>query len=151
MMQRVLASLLLVSTAFPVSAQTIYKCVDANGSTLISTSRSGKDCKAISSSSGSSMSAPQRASTGKSASATPSPASFPRVMEDTQKSRDLDRRHILEQELSGEQRSLDQARKDLAAQQGVAATPDRLASSQEKIGRHERNIQAIEIELSKLR
>ena len=79
------------------------------------------------------MSAPQRASTGKSVSATPSPASFPRVMEDTQKSRDLDRRHILEQELSGEQR-LDLGAKDLAAQQGgVAATLNRLVSAKRKL------------------
>jgi hypothetical protein len=41
------------------------------------------------------------------------------VQEDTQKARDGDRRHILEQELAGEQRSLEQAKKELAEQEAL--------------------------------
>ena len=41
------------------------------------------------------------------AAANPTPAGFPKVQEDAQKARDTDRKRILEQELAGEQRSLD--------------------------------------------
>jgi hypothetical protein len=77
------------------------------------------------------------------------------VQEDTQKARDGDRRHILEQELSGEQRSLDQARKDLAEQEavrpGAADSRDRVAPYKDRVAQHERNIQAIQKELANLR
>lgn len=38
---------------------------------------------------------------------------FPRISPDTQKARDNDRRRILEQELAAEQKSLEEARRDL--------------------------------------
>jgi hypothetical protein len=59
------------------------------------------------------------------AAANPSPAGFPRVQEDTQKARDTDRRHILEQELAGEQRNLEQARKELAEQEALRGSRER--------------------------
>lgn len=85
------------------------------------------------------------------ATANPSPAGFPRVQEDTQKARDGDRRHILEQELAGEQRNLEQARKDLSEQQAAGASGDRVAPYRDRVGQHERNIQAIQKELGNLR
>ena len=85
------------------------------------------------------------------AAANPTPAGFPRVQEDTQKARDGDRRHILEQELAGEQRSLEQARKDLAEQEALRGSPERLAPYRDRVGQHERNIQAIQKELGNLK
>ncbi|MDX9737951.1 MAG: DUF4124 domain-containing protein, partial [Azonexus sp.] len=79
------------------------------------------------------------------------PASFPRVQDDTQKARDSDRRHILEQELSGEQKRLDQAKKDLADQEARRATPEQLGPYRDRITQHERNLQAIQKELGNLR
>lgn len=94
------------------------------------------------------MPAPPRA---KPAAANPSPGGFPRVQEDTQKARDGDRRHILEQELAGEQRNLEQARKDLSELQAAGSSNDRLAPYRDRVGQHERNIQAIQKELGNLR
>ncbi len=144
--------LLIAALALPASAQTIYKCVDANGGTLISNSRVDKNCKAIVSGPENAVPGPRPKASG--AAANPTPAGFPKVQEDTQKARDNDRRHILEQELAGEQRSLDQAKKELAEQQALPApanAPDRIAPYRDRVGQHERNIQAIQKELSNLR
>ena len=149
-MTRSALALLITAVALPASAQTIYKCIEANGGTLISNTRVDKNCKAIISGPESSMPAPPKAKAAN-ATANPSPAGFPRVQEDTQKTRDGDRRHILEQELSGEQRSLEQARKDLSEQEALRGSPDRLAPYKDRVGQHERNIQAIQKEISNLR
>ena len=151
-MTRCSLALLIAAVAMPVSAQTIYKCIDANGGTLISNTRVDKNCKAVVSGPESSMSPPpppRAKSVG--ASANPSPAGFPRVQEDTQKARDTDRRHILDQELAGEQRNLEQARKDLGEQEALRGSPERMAPYRDRVAQHERNIQAIQKEMSNLR
>lgn len=130
-------------------AQTIYKCVDANGATTYASAKLDKNCKAISSGPENAMPAPRARPVG--AAANPSPAGFPRVQEDTQKARDGDRRMILDQELAGEQRSLEQAKKELADQQAAGGTGDRLAPYRDRVAQHERNIQAIQKELGNLR
>ncbi len=143
---------LLLFLAIPslVQAQTIYKCTDERGGTLISNSRVDKSCKAIVSTPENSMPAPK---VKPKASAAPTPADFPRVQEETQKSRDGDRRHILEQELANEQRSLDQARRDLAEQEAVRGgnVAERTAPYRDRIAQHERNLQALQKELGALR
>jgi hypothetical protein len=148
-MTRNTLALLIAAVAMPASAQTIYKCIDANGGTLISNARVDKNCKAVVSSPETTVPAPKARPAG--AAANPTPATFPRVAEDTQKARDGDRRHILDQELAGEQRNLEQARKDLAEQEALRATPDRLAPYRDRVGQHERNIQAIQKELGNLK
>lgn len=148
-MTRNTLALLLAALTMPASAQTIYKCIDANGGTLISNARVDKNCRAVVSSPETTLPAPKARPSG--AAANPTPAGFPRVQEDTQKARDGDRRHILEQELAGEQRSLDQARKDLAEQEALRGSPERLAPYRDRVGQHERNIQAIQKELGNLR
>lgn len=148
-MTRNTLALLLAALAMPASAQTIYKCIDANGGTLISNARVDKNCKAVVSSPETTLPAPRARPSG--AAANPTPSGFPRVQEDTQKARDGDRRHILEQELAGEQRSLEQARKDLAEQEALRGSPERLAPYRDRVGQHERNIQAIQKELGNLK
>ena len=149
-MRRSLLALLIALLPLSVSAQTIYKCVDAYGSTTYASARLDKNCKVISSGQENAMPAPPRAKSP-GAAANPSPAGFPRVQEDTQKARDGDRRHILEQELAGEQRNLELARKDLSEQQAAGANGDRLAPYRDRVGQHERNIQAIQKELGNLK
>ncbi|MBS1143164.1 MAG: hypothetical protein H6R14_570 [Proteobacteria bacterium] len=148
-MTRSLPALLIALLPILASAQTIYKCVDAGGSTTYSSSKLDKNCKVISSGAENAMPAPKAKPAG--AAANPSPAGFPRVQEDAQKARDGDRRHILEQELAGEQRSLEQARKDLSEQQAAGASADRVAPYRDRVGQHERNIQAIQKELGNLK
>jgi LAS superfamily LD-carboxypeptidase LdcB len=149
-MMRSPLALLVALLPFSVSAQTIYKCVDVNGNTTYASARIDKNCKVISSGPENAMPAPPRAKPA-GAAANPSPAGFPRVQEDTQRARDGDRRHILEQELAGEQRNLEQARKDLSEQQAAGSSSDRLAPYRDRVGQHERNIQAIQKELGNLK
>lgn len=151
-MTRIAIALLIGAASLPAAAQTIYKCVDDNGGTLISTTRVNKDCKAVVGSPETSLPAPKP----RPAAANPTPSTFPRVQEDTQKARDNDRRHILEQELAGEQRNLEQAKRELAEQErqrGPAAAGgiDRTAPYRDRVAQHERNIVAIQKELSGLR
>lgn len=129
-----------------VHAQTIYRCTDASGGVLISNARVDKNCQAIAVENHNTLPAPRPK-----ASATPTPSSFPRVQEDAQKARDSDRRHILEQELAGEQKKLEQAKKELGDQEARRATPDQLAPYRDRIAQHERNLQAIQKELGNLR
>ncbi len=83
---------------------------------------------------------------------------FPSVTEATQKSRDVDRRRILEEELAAEQKNLEAAKKDLEAQSAKAAQEEksyqkiieRLQPFKEKLGLHERNLQALKKEISAL-
>lgn len=158
-MTRLTFALLLASLALPVTAQTIYKCTDAGGGTLISNTKVDKNCKAVVSSPESSMPAPKARSASSGAAANPSPAGFPRVQEDTQKARDTDRRRILEQELAGEQRNLDLAKKELSEQESIRGgdekaypkASDRLVPYKERVAQHERNIQAVQKELGNLR
>jgi hypothetical protein len=150
-MYRSALALLIAAVTMPVSAQTIYKCIDANGGTLISNSRVDKNCKAIVSGPESSMPPPPVRAKTPGAAANSSPAGFPRVQEDTQKARDSDRRHILDQELAGEQRSLEQARKDLSEQEALRGSAERIAPYRDRVAQHERNIQAIQKEISNLR
>ena len=141
--------LLLALLPFAASAQTIYKCIDANGATTYTNSRLDKSCKAIASGPENTMPAPPARAKP---SANPSPAGFPRVQEDTQRARDNDRRHILDQELAGEQRNLEQARKELAEQEASrGASADRIAPYRDRVAQHERNIQAIQKELGNLK
>lgn len=155
-MTRSILALLLAATSLSAAAQTIYKCTDASGGTLISNSKVNKNCVAVSGGSDSSM-APPKARSG--AAANPTPSSFPRVQEDTQRARDTDRKRILEQEMAGEQRNLEQAKKELAEQEAIRSGDernyqrvlDRLQPFKDRVSQHERNIEAIQKELNKLR
>lgn len=83
----------------------------------------------------------------------------------TQKSRDTDRRRILESELTAEQANADQAKKELAEQeatvlpnermQGGAISggkvQERLQPYKDKVALHQRNVEAIRKEISNLR
>ena len=151
-MTRCSLALLVACLPMSVSAQTIYKCIDANGSTTYASSRLDKNCKAISSGPENSLPAVPKPRAASGAAANPTPGGFPRVGEDTQKARDGDRRHILEQELAGEQRSLEQAKKELAEQEATRGGPsDRTAPYRDRVSQHERNIQAIQKELGNLK
>ena len=144
--------LLLLCCWLPVSAhaQTIYKCTEPGGGVLISNSKVHKNCQAIVGESSHAAPAPAaRTPTARVISA--SPGGFPKVEENTQRARDADRRHILEQELATEQRKLTQAQQELAALAGGAGGGERTVPLRERVNQHERNIQAIQKELNVLR
>lgn len=154
-MTRSLLALICALAPMTLAAQTIYRCTDAGGGVLISNNRVNKSCHAIAAEQHNVVPAP-RAPTARIQSqrpaANPTPADFPRVESNAQKARDNDRRHILEQELSGEQRKLEQARKDLAEHEALRpASAERAAPYRDRVAQAERNIQAIERELANLR
>jgi hypothetical protein len=138
--------LLLAALSLPAGAQSIFRCTDASGATVIANSKLDKSCKPVNLPPDSTLPAP-KARPGGSAS-TPTPATFPRVGEDTQKARDTDRKRILEQELSVEQRSLELARRELQDQENARVGEERLQPYRERVGQHERNLQAIQRELA---
>lgn len=140
---------ILLSLAAPVAAtaSTLYKCTDDSGVVLYTNQKTSKrDCSVISvlvppapRGSGTPAAAPRAA-------ATPTPADFPRVSGSEQKARDTDRRAILERELAAEQASLDKAKLALGPQPAQAP-----AAARDTVALHERNVEALNKELAKLR
>lgn len=154
-MKRFLIVLVLASCFASGAQASIFKCTVEDGSEVISNKRIGKSCKLVVTDSETSLPAPKGQPK---ASANPSPASFPKVTEDTQKSRDKDRKHILEQELAGEQGKLQQAKKELAEQEALGGADktspkavERIQPYKDRVAQHERNIAAINKELSGLK
>jgi hypothetical protein len=148
-MTRRLLALIFAFAPLTLAAQTIYRCTEAGGGVLISNTRVHNNCQAIVSEEQNTVPAP-RAPAARAA-ANPTPASFPRVGQDAQRARDADRRHILEQELAGEQRKLDQARKELAEREAASGGLERALPYRDRVAQHERNLQAIQRELANLR
>ena len=154
------ALLMVVSVA---QADVMYQCVDEQGNKTFSNVKSankGAKCTTMNLA----PSIPPSPSAGKpsagtGARATPSPSSFPKVEGNIQKERDNDRKRILESELSAEQKNLEEARKELAEQEAIRLgnernyqkVLDRLEPYKNKVALHERNIEAIQRELAKVR
>ena len=152
--------------AVPVQADVMYQCVDESGHKSFSNIKSSaKGAKCTAMDLGTPVTVPVAPRV---AAKTPTPATFPKVDDNTQKSRDTDRRRILEGELSAEQRNLDEAKKDLAEQEAIilpnerqqfkggggisgGKVEQRIQPYRDKVALHERNIEAIQKEIAKLR
>lgn len=147
----------LLAMAAAAQADVMYQCIDERGHKTFSNvklSEKGVRCTAMDLGPATSVPPPSRP-----AAKAPSPAGFPKVGENDQKARDNDRRRILESELEAEKRSLEQAKKELAEQEAIRTGDernyqrvlDRLEPYKNKVALHERNIEAIDRELAKLR
>ncbi|MDR3212393.1 MAG: DUF4124 domain-containing protein [Azoarcus sp.] len=141
---------LALGFAFPASAQ-VYKCADANGKVSYTNARSAtKGCEPLTNEQAVSTVSMRPAS---------SPASFPKVSSDAQKERDNARRQVLQNELATEEAELEEARKALTGQEAVRHGDeknyqkklDRLQPFKEDVERRERNIEALNKEISGLR
>ncbi len=143
--------LLIILTLLPVTAfgSTLYKCTDESGVVLYTNQKTAKkSCVVLSQS----PSPPPPAAGGASrprASATPTPSDFPRVSGSEQKSRDNDRRAILDKELATEAQSAEKARK--ALQDAGNQPADKLQPLRDTLALHERNVEALKKELGNLR
>lgn len=151
-----LPAALIAMVSAAAQADVMYQCVDEQGhKTFSNVKLSGKGAKCTAMDLGPSTSVPAP----KPAAKVPSPAGFPKVGEGAQRERDNDRRRILENELAAEQKNLEQAKKDLAEQEAVRSGDernyqrvlDRLEPFKNRVALHERNIEAIQNELAKLR
>jgi hypothetical protein len=140
---------LLVLIAGFAQADTLYKCSDSAGHTTYTNQKTpGKSCTILSQD--------KPVTTFQAPRTRPTPEGFPRVNAETQKSRDGDRRKILEEELRTEQQKLDDARKSLAEQEAIREggeknyqrVLDRLKPYQEEVQLHERNVESLQKELN---
>lgn len=152
-------SLLVLPLA--AGADTLYKCPGPDGRmTYTNQKGNAKNCEIISqdkpiSTFNTPAPKPRQAT----------PADFPRVNGEQQKSRDSDRRAILEQELAVELKNLEQAKKDLAEQENTilpeermqgggikgAQREERIQTYRDKVKLHERNVEAIRREIANLK
>jgi hypothetical protein len=143
--------------ALPVTgwANALYRCTDEAGRTAYvdAKNRGGyKSCRPLEGTI--SVVPAQKPATAA------SPTGFPKVDGNTQKKRDESRRKILEQELANEQRLLGEARQELAQAESVREGPearnyqkylDRVQPFKDTVSLHEKNIEALQKELSNLR
>lgn len=148
--------LLCLFLAAPAQAE-IYKYVDENGQVTF-TDVYKKGAKRIDIP-GAPTALPSGAKPTRRASYAPSPADFPRIDPATQKRRDDIRRQVLEDEISGERREADEARRQLALgerlQPGERATDasylNRVRKLRDAVQQHEQNVASIQRELANLK
>ena len=153
---------LLGLSALNAQADVMYQCVDETGHKSFSNIKSsvkGGKCTAMDLGEPVAV-PPPKASAAKA----PTPASFPKVDDNTQKARDSDRRRILEGELGAEQKNLEEAKKVLAEQEAIVLPEERIQGGaiaggkvleriqpfKDKVALHERNIEAIQREIARL-
>jgi uncharacterized protein YaiL (DUF2058 family) len=139
----------------------IYKHVDENGN-ITFTNQPIKGAQRILVEPGFKPSSPSRpgSSSGRGAAQNPSPANFPRVDSQTQRERDSNRRLILQEEMANEQKLLTEARSRLQQADATRtaeekANPgrylERLSRLRENVQLHEKNITALQSEISRVR
>jgi hypothetical protein len=149
-----LVAALVFVLAAPARGDT-FKCIDANGRatyTNMKEETKGKNCSVVMRE----ISVVPAVPPARSAAANPSPAGFPKVDPATQKNRDGARRRILEEELSGEEKALAQAKTELTEQESIRTGDeknyqrvlDRLQKYKDEVERHEKNVEALKKELS---
>jgi len=148
----IVTKLLLVALAFGAAAARaeMWKCVDADGTTRYTNVKAeAKGCKSLNFE-------PERPAAAQPR-APARTANFPSVDGATQKQRDADRRRLLETELGEEQRELDLARRELGEQKAQRAAKSAVAADQivrqyeERVRRHEMNIESLKKELANTR
>ncbi|GAC1331664.1 MAG: hypothetical protein NVSMB28_28490 [Collimonas sp.] len=140
----------------------VFLCVDQHGVKEYKNTGDTKGCKRVSLppltvTSSSKPSGGAGAASSKPAASTPS--EFPKVDNGTQKARDNDRRQILQDEMRNEQERLANLKKDYndgtperqGNERNYAKYQERVASMKEDIARSEKNIDALNRELSNLK
>jgi len=148
--------LLCLILAAPAQAE-IYKYVDESGQVTF-TDVYRKGAKRIELP-GAPAQLPANGKTPRRASYNPSPADFPRIDAGTQKRRDDVRRQVLQDEIDGERRNADEARRQLALgerlQPGERAADasylNRVNKLRASVQQHEQNIVSIQRELANLK
>jgi hypothetical protein len=153
-MHKAILLILLAAVFQGARASTLYICVDEFKHPTYTNNRAGyKNCKVASRDDTPRSASPKSSSSGGRTLAKASPADFPRVTSETQKSRDGDRRYILEQEVASEKKNLDEARKSLVALLALpaAASTERTQPIRDRIALHERNLNALQREISNLK
>ena len=158
-------SCVLLSTGAPAQSSEIFVCVGENGEKQFTNTGNVKSCKRMdvqpiltlpASRVPQSRNAVQPSIEPR---ASVSPASFPRVDGDTQRTRDSDRRRILEDELRSEEERLAKLKSEFnngeperrGDERNFALYKERIQRLQEDISRTENNVRALAREMSLLK
>ena len=160
-----LVSTALAAASFAVQAQPseIFLCVDADGNKTFQNVGTGKGCKRMDVGPVLSVPAPrlppQRANREAEDRVTVSPASFPRVDRETQRSRDNDRKRVLEDELKSEEEKLARLKSEFnngeperrGDERNFALYAERVQKLRDDVARAEGNVSALRREIALLR
>ena len=155
----------LLSTGAPAQSSEIFVCVGENGEKQFTNTGNVKTCKRMDVQPILTLPASrvQQTRSAVQPSAEPrasvSPASFPRVDGDTQRTRDSDRRRILEDELKAEEERLAKLKSEFnngeperrGDERNFALYKERTQRLQEDIARTENNVRALAREMSLLK
>lgn len=143
-----------------VDAQVVYKCERANGVVEYANGSSvPSGCKRVDIESAPVMTVPAPKTAGGKAATATSPANFPKVDPAVQKSRDNDRRKVLESELKMQEEKLVALRSEYrngeperrGDERNYQKYLDRVESLKQDIDRTESNIASVKRELAQLR
>jgi hypothetical protein len=156
LLARLLLSVSLFLVAAPSAWSQIYRCVDAENHVTYSNVASAgkKECERVQLEPETTL-PPVKPRSPRTA----TDPDFPKVSGAEQSAKDNDRRVILNQELSSEQKALEQARKELEEQKAVRLGDEknyqkvleRLQPYEERVAQHERNIQTLNKEIANLK
>lgn len=155
----ILGAVLALAAAAPSNA-TICKYVDADGNVIYSNVAPGKGLRKLSCDIADDAPRAKAPGTGNGVARAATPAGFPRVEPEAQKSRDELRRKVLNDELSSEEKLLGEARiaygngapPPLADEQNDAERyRQRIAKLRQAVQLHERNVDALRKELAAIR
>lgn len=135
----------------------VYLCTNVNGVKEYKNTGDLKGCKKVDLPPLSIASSPSKSGVGRPAASVPS--DFPKVDDNTQKTRDNDRRQILQDELKREQQKLADLQKNYnngeperqGDEKNYAKYQERVTSMKEDITRSTKNIDALNRELSNLK
>lgn len=162
-------ALTLVSTACAAAAlaahaqsSEIWMCVDAEGQKTFQNVGTGKGCKRMDVGPVLTVPAsryPQRAAKEADTQAAVTPANFPRVDRETQRSRDSDRKRVLEDELKAEEDKLTRLKVEYNSgeperrgdERNFALYAERVQRLRDDVARAESNVNALRREIALLR
>lgn len=145
------------------SSSDIFMCVDESGNKTYQNVGHGKGCKRLDVGPVLSVPAPrmppQRAATASPEKFSASPASFPRVDRETQRSRDNDRMRVLEDELKAEEDKLARLKAEYNGgeperrgdERNFALYAERVQRLRDDVARAEGNVNALRREIALLR
>lgn len=160
-----LVSTALVAASLAARAQSssdIFLCVDAEGNKTLQNVGTGKGCKRMDVGPVLSVPAsrvPQQRAASSEERVVASPANFPRVDRETQRSRDGDRRRLLEEELKAEEEKLARLKSDFnngeperrGDERNFALYTERVQRLRDDVARAESNVSALRREIALLR
>lgn len=143
------------------SSSSVYLCTDAQGNKEYRNTGITKNCRKVDLPGLTNMPAPKRtpAAAGAKKAETPSPGGFPKVDGQTQKSRDSDRKEILQDELRTEEEKLAKLKAEykggepdrLGSEKNYAKYLERTAKLKEDVERSEKNVAALKREIANLK